>query len=70
MSEIADKLRLTLLCDGGSAETALKEVLKAELMRIFEQFMDVESIDIEVKNNRIEVGVNGDHIKKVGFYYM
>lgn len=68
MRDQAEKLRMTLLGDGGSSETALKEVLRSELMGVFRQYMDVEDIKIEISNDNVVVSVKGNNFKRVGFY--
>lgn len=68
MREQAERLRLTLQDDGGGAETALKEVLKSELMTVFAEFMDVDEIYIDIVSSGIDVKVTGDKVKRVGYY--
>lgn len=68
MREQAERLRLTLQEDGGGAETALKKVLKSELLTVFGEFMDVDDIVIDVVSDGINVKVTGGGIRKVGFY--
>lgn len=68
MSEQAERLRQTLMRDGGSSETALKEVLRSELFAVFGQYMTVDDIDINVREDGIEVRVKGGNIQRVGFY--
>lgn len=68
MREQAERLRLTLQDDGGGAEVAFKEVLKSELANVFCQYLDLDSIFIELGDRYISVKVTGDNFRRVGFY--
>ena len=67
MREQAERLRLTLQNDGGSAELAFKRVLTSELTGLLSQFMDVENIYIEFGEGVLTVKAIGGNFRKIGF---
>lgn len=67
MREQAERLRLTLQNDGGSAELAFKRVLTSELTGLLSQFMDVENIYIEFGEGFLTVKAIGGNFRKIGF---
>lgn len=67
MREQAERLRLTLQNDGGSAELAFKRVLTSELTGLLSQFMDVENIYIEFGEGGLTVKAIGGNFRKIGF---
>lgn len=66
MSRLAQRLRQTLMEDGGGAEYALIELLTSELNGLFRQYMNVDNIDIKLDEKGISVRVDGDGLVKVG----
>ncbi len=66
MSKLAQRLRQTLMEDGGGAECALIELLSSELNVLFRQYMNVDNIGIELDNKGISIRVDGDGLVKVG----
>ncbi|MBR2967488.1 MAG: hypothetical protein IKC35_01760 [Clostridia bacterium] len=68
MREIASRLKQTVLCDGGGAEKAFKQVLKGELFVMLKQYMQVNDIEIEIVNEGLEIKIYGANIKKIGYY--
>lgn len=69
MREQAERLRLTLQEDGGGAELAFRQVLRAELAQVFRQFMEIDDIYIDINADQsICVKVTGENLKRVGFY--
>ena len=69
MREQAERLRLTLQEDGGGAELAFRQVLRAELAQVFRQFMEIDDIYIDINADQsICVKVAGENLKRVGFY--
>ena len=67
MREQAERLRLTLQNDGGSAELAFRRVLTSELTVLLSQFMDVENIYIELNEGGLTVKAIGGNFRKIGF---
>lgn len=68
MREQAEKLRQTLMHDGGGAETAFKMMIKSELIAVFAQYMTVDDISLQIEDNAVNIKVSGSDIKRVGYY--
>lgn len=67
MTKLAQRLRQTLMDDGGGAEYALVELITSELNVLFRQYMNVENIRVELDEKGISVRIDGDGLVKAGF---
>ncbi len=66
MSRLAQRLRQTLMEDGGGAEYALTELLTSELNVLFRQYMNVDNIMLSFDDKGISIRIDGSGLIKVG----
>lgn len=66
MTKLAQRLKETLMDDGGGAEYALLELLKSELNVLFRQYMNVENICVELDERGVSARIDGDGLIRVG----